>query len=180
MKELITTLLVLVFLAGVNVHHAKAQDSSSIFSTEDTSSLDNILIALYEVISGEKGEERNWERFLNLFHEKAVLIPTRKSPEGKTFLTHMTPREYMETSGGYLVENGFFENEISRKEEHFGSLTHVWSTYESRHSKSDAEPFARGINSIQLMFDDNRWWVVSIYWTAETADNPIPQIYLEH
>ena len=93
-------------------------------------------------------------------------------------IRHMTPKEYVEQSGPYLVKNGFFEIKINRKEEHFGSLTHVWSTYESRHSKSDEKPFARGINSIQLMNDGNRWWIVNIYWTAETENNPIPAKYL--
>ena len=169
----------LVFLAICIAPHLSAQDNNTKYSsTDDTSSLDSILSTLYAVISGEKGEQRDWDQFLNLFNENALLIPSGKNKEGEMVIRHMTPKEYVEQSGPYLVKNGFFENEVSRKEEHFSSLTHVWSTYESRHSKSDEKPFARGINSIQLMNDGNRWWIVNIYWTAETDNNPIPAKYL--
>jgi hypothetical protein len=54
-----------------------------------------------------------------------------------------------------------------------GNVTQVFSSYESRHSPSD-KPFDRGINSIQLLNDGKRWWVLSILWDSERADNPLP------
>jgi hypothetical protein len=36
----------------------------------------------------------------------------------------------------------------------------------------------RGINSIQLFNDGNRWWIVNIYWQQESAEDPIPDMYL--
>ena len=57
-------------------------------------------------------------------------------------------------------------------------MVHVWSTYDSVHSRSDPEPFMRGINSIQLFHDGARWWILSVYWLAETPDTPIPTQYL--
>ena len=59
----------------------------------------------------------------------------------------------------------------------FGNITHVMSTYESRKSPN-GEPFARGINSIQLYFDGTRWWVISMIWDVEREGNPIPESYL--
>ena len=70
------------------------------------------------------------------------------------------------------------KQKLFRKSESFGNITHVFSTYESFRSKSDAEPFLRGINSIQLLNDGKRWWVVNIYWTPETTESPIPEKYL--
>ncbi len=90
----------------------------------------------------------------------------------------MTPVEYAENSGAWLEENGFFEKEIYRVTESFGSMTHIFSTYESYRSASDEKPFTRGINSIQLMNDGDRWWVVNIYWTGEREDLTIPDKYL--
>jgi hypothetical protein len=75
-------------------------------------------------------------------------------------------------------ENGFYEKEIERRTEQFGQIAHVWSTYESRHSPDDPEPFMRGINSIQLFNDGSRWWIVNIYWQQETPTDPIPPAYL--
>jgi hypothetical protein len=78
-----------------------------------------------------------------------------------------------------VERNGFFEKEIARRTEQFGHIAHVWSTYESRHQADDPEPFMRGINSIQLIYDDTRWWIITIYWEHEGVDSPIPERYLE-
>lgn len=140
--------------------------------------LDSTIETLYAVISGEAGEKRNWELFKYLFTEDARLIPSGPNEEGKIGYRVMSPDQYIETSGAWLEENGFFEKEIYRVTESFGSLTHIFSTYESYRSESDKKPFTRGINSIQLMKDQDRWWIVNIYWTGERADNPIPEKYL--
>jgi hypothetical protein len=78
----------------------------------------------------------------------------------------------------HFEANGFYEKEIARHIEQFGQIAHVWSTYESRHHPDDAQPFGRGINSIQLFNDGKRWWIVSVYWQQETEAHPIPQKYL--
>ncbi len=144
----------------------------------DVETVNSIIKALYDVISGDKGVKRDWDRFLNLFHPEAKLVPSGKNKEGITGLRVMTPEGYRDSSGKWLEENGFHEIEIKRIEEQFGSLVHCWSTYESRRSKSDIKPFARGINSIQLMHDGSRWWIVQIYWLGESSDNTIPEKYL--
>jgi hypothetical protein len=78
----------------------------------------------------------------------------------------------------YFQENGFYEKEIARRVEQVGQIAHAWSTYESRHNENDSEPFMRGINSIQLFYDGDRWWIVNIYWQHESAHSPIPAKYL--
>lgn len=140
--------------------------------------LDNTISTLYGVISGEKGEPRDWELFKSLFHPDAKLIPTGKSAEGKIQATFMTPEGYIERAGKWLVDNGFFEKEIHREVATFGNITQVFSTYESFKSEKDKEPFMRGINSIQLLHDGERWWIINIYWMQESESNPIPEIYL--
>lgn len=144
----------------------------------DSESIDNIIAALYDAISGEKGVVRDWVRFKNLFIDDARLMPSGKNKEGKIGYRVMTPDDYIENAGKWLLENGFFEAEISRKTEVYGSMAHVFSSYESRHSAADEKPFARGINSIQLLHDGSRWKVVSIYWLGETPDNLLPDKYL--
>ena len=145
---------------------------------KDVNSLDNILAALYEVISGEKGVKRDWARFKSLFIKDAQLMPSGKNKAGKIGYRVMTPKDYTDNAGKFLEENGFFEIEISRKTEEYGSLVHAFSTYESYHSKVEDKPFARGINSIQLMNDGERWWIVSIYWLGETKELPLTANYL--
>lgn len=145
---------------------------------ESVTSLDQILENLYAVISGEKGEARDWDHFRYLFHPEAKLIPSGQRKDGSIGVQFWTVEDYISKAGDYLVQQGFYELEIHRETDSFGNMTQVFSTYESYHSAGDAQPFSRGINSIQLMFDGERWWILNIYWTAESDANPIPERYL--
>lgn len=152
--------------------------SDSLQYLEKVKTLDSTLETLYSVISGEKGEERNWELFKFLFKPDAKLIPTGKKKNGAYETRYMSAQDYIAGSGKWLVENGFFEKEIYRVTNTFGNITQVFSTYESFRSEKDSDPFMRGINSIQLLNDGERWWVVNIYWMQESEQNPIPKEYL--
>jgi hypothetical protein len=143
----------------------------------DVRSVDAILGALYDVISGPAGA-RNWGRFRSLFWPGARLIPTRHPPDSAATALVLDPETYAARAGAYFQSNGFFEREAARRLEQFGSIAQVFSTYESRHAATDSVPFTRGINSIQLFDDGTRWWVVSIFWDAERAGLTIPPEYL--
>ena len=171
MKKIIITSFLFLFIGTI---YAQEQ----VAFLEKVKTIDSTIKTLYDVISGEKGEERNWELFKALFKPQAKLIPSGKNKEGLYDLRYMTPDDYIKASGKWLVENGFFEKEIHRKVDTFGNISQVFSTYEAYRSKTDETPFMRGINSIQLLFDGNRWWIVNIYWTQETKEHPIPVAYL--
>jgi hypothetical protein len=143
----------------------------------DVASIDAILSALYGVISGPAGQARDWDRFRSLFAPGARLIPVARPQGGPARPVVWTPDEYAERAGAGLQQNGFFEDEIGRTTETFGAVTHAFSAYQSRRT-ADGEVFARGINSIQLVNDGTRWWVVSIFWDSETPANPIPAKYI--
>ena len=148
----------------------------------DVSSIDAIIAAAYDVISGPAGKKRDWDRERSLFIAGARLIPTALAPgviaEGSHVPQILDVESYIARVEPYFAKNGFYEKEIARKTEQFGHIAHVWSTYESRHHADDAEPFMRGINSIQLFYDDNRWWILTIYWQHESAEDPVPGKYL--
>jgi hypothetical protein len=143
---------------------------------KDVESIDAIMAALYNVISGPAGE-RDWNRFRSLFLPEARMGAARKKPDGTFSAATFTPDGYVERGGGYFKEHAFYESELSRKTEQFGQVAHVFSTYESRNAPGE-KPFARGINSLQLFNDGKRWYVVSIFWDEERAENPLPQKYL--
>ena len=145
---------------------------------KDVKSIDAIITALYDVISGEIGEERNWVRLRYLFHKTAMLRSVRKNKEGIVEINVASPNEYIKRVGPSLIKNGFFEREIGRRTNRYRYITHVFSTYDSRNSATEKYPSARGINSIQLIYDNNRWWVISILWNGETEEDPLPQKYL--
>jgi hypothetical protein len=140
----------------------------------DVASIDAVITALYDVISGPAGQKRDWDRFRGLFAPGARLVPTGRRPDGSQSMRTLTPDEYATTIGPRLEQNGFFEREIGRRTEQFGGIAHAFSAYDSKRTAADSVPFARGINSIQLFNDGKRWWVVTIFWDSERPDNPIP------
>ncbi len=150
-------------------------------SLSDAVSIDAIVTAAYEVISGPAGKKRDWHRERSLFLSGARLIPT--AVEAGRNDVDLAPQ--MLDVEGYIArveplieKKGFYEKEIARRVEQFGQIAHVWSTYESRHDPSDPKPFMRGINSMQLFNDGKRWWIVSIYWQHESAQHSLPEKYL--
>lgn len=146
----------------------------------DVASIDAIMKAVYDVISGDAGVKRDWDRFRSLFYRDARLIPTGKNPNtGVTGARALTPEDYITRSGPFLEREGFHEREIARKVDQYGNIAQVFSSYHAFKNKNDKEPFMRGINSFQLLNDGKRWWVVTIYWQQETPDNPIPAQYLK-
>ena len=142
----------------------------------DVQSIDSIIKAMYETISGPAGQPRQWDRDRALHHPDARLIPTRPiggagGPEAQVmdfdgFVASRTP---------YFETNDFYEIEIARQEFRFGSIAHVLSAYEARKSP-EGELLRRGINSLQLFYDGTRWWIISCLWDNEREENPLPDL----
>jgi hypothetical protein len=155
---------------------------------EDVKSIDAIVAAVYECISGPAGKARDWERFRSLMLPDGRLMAIREpraadprtagAPQAHNDTTPMSVDAYVAQANTGMVTSGFFERGIANKVEAYANMAEVWSTYESRRSKDDAKPFARGINSFQLMKDGDRYWIVQIFWDAERPDTPIPAKYL--
>ena len=153
--------------------------SKSEADPRDVESIDAIITAAYDVISGPAGKKRDWDRERSLYYPGARLIPTAKPGTNEGLAPQILNVEgFIARVEPYFAEQGFFEKEIARRTEQFGHIAHVWSTYESRHSEADPEPFSRGINTIQLFYDGNRWWIVNIFWQQESVEDPIPEKYL--
>ncbi len=157
-----------------------AQSETKKANPADVASVDAIMKAVYDVISGEAGEARDWDRFRTLFHKDARLIPTGKnSTTGIVGARALSPDDYIKGNAPFFEKNGFFEKEIARKTDIYGNIAQVFSTYAAYKTAADKEPFMRGINSFQLLNDGTRWWVLTIYWQAETKETPIPKKYLK-
>lgn len=106
------------------------------------------------------------------------MIPSSRDAKGVITARVLTPDDYVERGKGFFAKEGFYEVSVANRVEQWDHLAHVWSTYESRHVPGE-KPFARGINSFQLLNDGTRWWILSIYWEAEDAAHPLPEKYLK-
>ena len=144
----------------------------------DLSTPNGTVAALYEVTSGPAGQDRDPDAMRNLFHESARMVSVGGLRDGKTRYNVITVEQYIERNFPFLEKNGFFEQEVKNVTEIFGNVAHVFTTYESHRKKDDEKPFARGINSVQLMFDGERWWIMSIVWQSEVPGITIPEKYL--
>ena len=137
---------------------------------DDVDSLDSILKAIYDVISGPAGE-RDWNRFRSLFVPEARLTSATRKDGGPVRLLDV--EGYVRGAGAYFKTHAFYESAITNRIQKFGNIAQVFSSYASRNAP-DEKPFARGINSIQLFNDGTRWWVLSILWDEESPANPLP------
>jgi hypothetical protein len=174
----IATMLRTLLLASFLALPAAAQTAPAPEAkASDVATPEAIVTALYDVISGPVGQARDWNRFRSLFAEGARMTPAGARPDGTMGYRVMTPEDYIARGEKTLVESGFTEREIHRVVESFGSVTHVFSTYEARHN-GEKDPFVRGVNSIQLVTDGKRWYVLNIAWSAETPTMKIPAKYL--
>lgn len=157
---------------------AGAQETRPAADPKDVESIDAIIAALYDVISGPAGQARNWDRLRSLFIPGARLMPVRAPASAPASVVLLSVDDYIQRAGPSLERDGFFEREIGRRTETFGHIAHAFSAYDSKRTPTDALPFARGINSIQLFYDGSRWWVVSVYWDSERPGTPIPPQYI--
>ena len=145
-------------------------------SPEDVGTLDGILRAYYEVVSGPAGQPRDWARDSTLHHPEAQVVIVGSDDAGQTVVRAMDLAGYHRRTGG-LAASGFFEHELRREVQTHGAVTHVWSTYEWR-TTEDGPVGGQGVNSIQLVYDGTRWWITSWMFDGRSEAPPVPSEYL--
>jgi predicted metalloprotease with PDZ domain len=156
----------------------QAQEPLPAANPKDVETVDAIVKALYEVISGPKGP-RNWDRFHSLFTPEAVMGATVTTPAGKTELHSFTPQQYRKMNSPLFEQSDFFEEEIGRNVTQYGNVVSVQSAYQFRLQQGG--PVAqRGINYITLAKSNGRWYIVNLTWQDEQKDNPIPATMLKN
>lgn len=141
---------------------------------EDVGSVDGIMRAFYEVISGPAGQPREWSRDRTLYIPEVRFVSISQGKNGKPRATTMTHQQFVDEADASMVKQGFFETELRRVTRSFGNVTHVFSSYEIR-LRRDGPVIGRGVNSLQLFNDGSRWWIASVAWDDEREGNPIPK-----
>jgi hypothetical protein len=157
--------------------HATAQDVRNKYGL-NVQSVDSIVKSIYAVISGEKGEQRDWEMMRHLFHPKANMVVNYINQEGEPLIGFLSPEDYIQHYTPIMESRDLFEQEVHREIQKFGNMVHVLSTFRTFVKKDDPEPFKQGIISIQLFNDGDRWWVINMYWKNEDPNTAIPAEYL--
>jgi hypothetical protein len=140
---------------------------------EDVSTIEGIVTASYETISGGVGVPRQWGRDRTLFDPNSRSVSVHVDAKtGAVKTTSMTEQDFADQSDASLVKDGFTERELKHVIKRFGNVATVLSSYEGSASGKVME---RGVNIFQLYFDGKRWWILSMVWDEERPDNPIPK-----
>ena len=169
MKKL-ASLLLLVLASG----SALAQGARA----SDVASVDSIMAALYDSISGPAGKARDWDRLRSLFRNDGRMVVHSTGKDGALNTRVLSLEDYITRVTPVFAKEGFYESELARKGEEYGQIAQVFSTYEARHALAD-KPFVRGINSVQLVNDGKRWWISQLLWQPEGEKTPLPERYLK-
>lgn len=169
------TFLKLILILLMMTQNSKAQESTTKYPLEkDVSTIDGIIKAFYEVVSGEAGEKRQWERDVSI-HNPNAIYSYLDNVNGELQQVTMSLKDFHKETDAMVLETAFYENEINRELRLFGNIAHIWSTYETRLVKNGPVE-RRGINSIQLFFDKGKWSIVSIVFERERAEK-IPKTF---
>jgi len=141
----------------------------------DVESIEAIVAAFYDIVSGPAGQPRDWARDSTLYLDGArfTIIDVVDDRAVARTIDHDT---FAREAAG-LERSGFFEREVHRETRRWGPMANVWSTYEWS-TTEDGPVGGRGINSIELFHDGIRWWITSAMWTGESDELPIPSEYL--
>lgn len=140
---------------------------------EDVGTIEGIVTASYETISGGVGVPRQWRRDRTLFDPNSRSVAIHVDAKTGAIKTEsMTEQDFADRSDTSLVKDGFTERELKHVIKQFGSVATVLSSYEGSASGKVIE---RGVNIFQLYFDGKRWWILSMVWDEERPNNPIPK-----
>jgi len=141
---------------------------------EDVGSIEGIVKASYETISGGVGVPRQWGRDESLFDPNVRFVAVERDPKSGAIVAMITNhQEFVDSTDAELVKDGFTEHELGHKVEQYGNVATVLSSYEGKNA-SDGKVVTRGVNIFQLYFDGKRWWILSMVWDQETPQNAIP------
>lgn len=139
---------------------------------DDVRTIDGIMAAFYEIVSGPAGQPRDWSRDSTLYMPGVRFVAMHER-DGRPVARVMDHEAFARSSDTTIVPGGFYEQEIGRVERRFGNIAHVFSSYHYRRTP-DGPVLGRGVNSLQLYWDGDRWWIASAIWDDERPDNPIP------
>lgn len=150
-----TTVCLLMMTVFVN-----AQQTARV---EDVSTIDGIIKAYYEVVSGSKGESADLERDRTLHHPGAWIAVANVDSIGNPIASIMNLEEFY--GGNPPRQEAFWEWETDRVIKRSGNMVHVWSSYAASRTQG-GEPFTSGVNSITLFYDGERWWIMGWMYDA--------------
>ncbi len=141
-------------------------------NVQDVSTIEGIITASYEALSGPPGKRRDWARYRSLCDPDVRLVSASgDSKTGKTKIIRWNLQKYIHDVDGYLVGTGFEDKKLACVPKLYGNVATVLCGFEGREQSKLVE---RGVAIYQIYNDGSRWWITSVIWDREHPGNPIP------
>ena len=145
---------------------------------EDVSTIDGMVRAYYEVVSGPAEKKREWGRDRTLYIPDIRFLIFREDKDGRTSIRTLTHQEFVDESEAAMAGKAFYEHEVHRIAHRAGDVVHVLSTAEQKYSP-DGPVEGRSIDSLEMYWDGSRWWITNAnIWEVETKAHPLPAEFL--
>lgn len=133
--------------------------------------------ALYDMVSFGPGPEPDWNMFRDVFLADALLVvaPNRTQP-----MRPMDVDGFIQDWEDFfrdfeLADKGFSETIVAIEVTEFGGIAHAFVIFEPRVGGDAPGRRVRGLDSIEMAWDGNRWWVASIATDFEGPGKTIPE-----
>ncbi|MEM6720191.1 MAG: hypothetical protein AAF611_12775 [Bacteroidota bacterium] len=169
MKQLLLLLFV-SFSCTISAQH------KNIPQAEAVKTIDGIITKMLQLLSVEKGNAIDTESLKELFLPNATFSVLANDPEYPYPLETVNLEDFVTSLKDSYYENGFSEIEIGKVVHEFNGIASVFQSFYAIDSEKTE---VRGINSYQLVYLKNRWWISNLLWTFETDTVKIPKQYLQ-
>jgi len=144
---------------------------------EDVSSIDGIVKAYYEVVSGPAGKDREWGRDATLYTPGIRFIIFSEGKDGKTVARSLSHQEFVNESDPAMKGKAFYEHEVHRITHRVGNVVRVLCTAEQQFEPGGPVK-GQSIDSLEMYWDGTRWWIASANIWELKPGQPLPKDFL--
>ena len=129
-----------------------------------------------DIISAKEGEPRDLEALRNLFLPNCQFMVVNTEPEAESPVEALDRDDFIELLKDPYYEAGYYETSIGEIIEVYGSMAHAWQAFYGKDSEGEE---ATGINSIQLVYFQDQWRIISMLWAVSSESTPLPKKYIQ-
>lgn len=130
-----------------------------------------------KVVSVKKGQQIDTAYYRTFFLPTAQFTVVGKE-DGKALHETMDLNSFLETLTDEYYSNGYSETATGNVVEQYGGIAHVIESFQGKDSEGEE---GWGINSYQLIYSNDRWWIANMVWTmSENQGKDIPKKYLKN
>lgn len=135
-------------------------------------SIDGIVNELLILITIEKGEKIDTAVVRSLFHPLAQLTVLNNGDS--SFAETVSLDDFLTILKDPYYEEGYLEKEIHKVVNEYNGIAQVFQSFYGKDSEGLME---RGMNSYQLAYYKDRWWIISLLWALESDGSELPEKY---